>query len=110
MLALLAVACGISSAHAAPTLESQFLNPPDSAKPHTWWHWMDGNITKEGITLALEAMKTAGIGGAHIFDVGHGVPAGKFIYITPEWRDLMAFALTEAKRLALDMTMHNCVG
>src|SRR5256884_1323579 len=31
------------------TLESGFVNPPDSAKPRVWWHWMNGNITKEGI-------------------------------------------------------------
>lgn len=71
---------------------------------------MDGNITKEGITADLEAMKQVGIGGAHIFDVGQGVPAGPIDYNTQEWRDLMVFALREAKRLDLDMTMHNCAG
>src|SRR3989440_6407489 len=44
-------------------LESGFLNPPDSAKPRVWWHWMNGNITKEGIKLDLEWMKRVGIGG-----------------------------------------------
>ena len=34
-------------------LEKGFANPPDSAKPHTWWHWMNGNISKEGITADL---------------------------------------------------------
>jgi len=29
-------------------LEEGFKNPPDSAKPRTWWHWTGGNITKEG--------------------------------------------------------------
>ena len=44
------------AAFAADPLEKGFLNPPDSAKPQTWWHWMNGNITKEGITADLEAM------------------------------------------------------
>ena len=35
-------------------LKSGFENPPESAKPRVWWHWMNGNITKEGITLDLE--------------------------------------------------------
>ena len=26
-----------------------FINPPQEAKPRVWWHWMDGNITEEGI-------------------------------------------------------------
>ncbi len=38
-------------------LAAGFQNPPASAKPHTWWHWMNGNITREGITADLEAMK-----------------------------------------------------
>ncbi len=24
-----------------------FLNPPATARPRVWWHWMNGNITKE---------------------------------------------------------------
>jgi hypothetical protein len=35
----------------ADSLEAGFLNPPDSAKPHTWWQWMNGNITREGLPL-----------------------------------------------------------
>jgi len=38
-----------------------FQNPPLSARPHTWWHWMNGNVTAEGITADLEAMKEVGI-------------------------------------------------
>ncbi len=30
-----------------------FENPPSSARPRVWWHWMNGNITKEGIKLDL---------------------------------------------------------
>jgi hypothetical protein len=35
-------------------LEQGFKNPPDSAKPRTWWHRTNGNITKEGISKDLE--------------------------------------------------------
>lgn len=105
----------LASALAQPAVQTDalavaFKNPPASAKPHTWWHWMDGNITKDGITKDLEAMRASGLGGAHIFDVGQGVPAGPINYNTEEWRELMVFALQEAKRLNLDMTMHNCAG
>lgn len=47
-------------------LQKGFENPPNSAKPHTWWHWMNGNVSKEGITADLEAMKAIGLGGAQI--------------------------------------------
>jgi hypothetical protein len=71
---------------------------------------MGGNVTKEGITADLESMKYAGIGGAHIFDAGQGIPDGPIAYNSPEWRALMAHAMKEAQRLGLDMTMHNCSG
>ena len=66
-------------------LEEIFI-PPDSAKPYTMWFWMNGNLTKEGITLDLEAMKSAGIGGIFNFDVGTDIPKGtrnKGIIIMP---------------------------
>ena len=50
--------CRVFTASAAPAdpLATGFQNPPDSAKPQTWWHWMNGNITQTGITADLEAM------------------------------------------------------
>lgn len=106
----LAVAMTAQNPRGAATLESGFRHPPVLAQPHTWWHWMGGNASKEGITADLEAMKQAGIGGAHIFDAGQGIPAGPIAYNSPAWRDLMAFAMEEAGRLGLEMTMHNCSG
>jgi len=53
-------------------LEQGFKNPPDSAKPRTWWHWTNGNITKEGIGKDLEWMKRSGIGGMQLADVASG--------------------------------------
>ena len=37
------------------TIEDDFMNPPAEAKPIMIWQWMDGLITKEGITADLEA-------------------------------------------------------
>ena len=67
---------------AGDTLKSGFENPPASARPRVWWHWMNGNITKEGIKLDLEWMKRVGLGGFQNFDAalddaaGGGEPAG----------------------------------
>lgn len=38
-------------------LEAGFHAPPDSAKPWAFWWWLNGNVTKEGITRDLEEMK-----------------------------------------------------
>ncbi len=44
-------------------LASGFGDPPAAARPRTWWHWVTGNVTKEGITADLEAMKRIGLAG-----------------------------------------------
>jgi len=91
-------------------LEQGFQNPPSSAEPHTWWHWMNGNISKEGITADLEAMAEAGLGGAQIFNVAEGIPHGGVQFNSPEWIDMVVHASREAERLGLELCIHNCAG
>ncbi len=98
------------TAVAADPLETGFLSPPDSAKPQTWWHWMNGDITKEGITADLEAMKQIGLGGATIVNVDCGIPRGDVPFMSPEWREDFKFAVQEANRLDLKLCVENCAG
>jgi len=110
-LSVLLALCSVAMIAAAKDdLEKEFLNPPDSVKPHTWWHWMDGNITKEGITADLEAMKRVGINGAQIFNVGQSIPDGPAPFMSPQWIDLFKHAASEAKRLNMELCFHNCAG
>src|ERR1700743_1742647 len=57
---------------AADPLAAGFRSPPESARPRTWWHWTNGNVTEAGITKDLEWMKRAGIGGFQLADVSAG--------------------------------------
>ena len=41
----------------AQNLEQSFKNPPDKYKPWVFWFWINGNMSREGITKDLEAMK-----------------------------------------------------
>lgn len=91
-------------------LEQGFRKPPFSIHPQTYWFWMNGNVTKEGITLDLEAMKRAGISGVFNFDSGMSIPKGPVEYLSPEWLDLKAHAINEAYRLGIEFTLHNCPG
>jgi hypothetical protein len=102
--------CPAADTTAGLALEQGFRNPPDSAKPWTWWHWMNGNITKVGITRDLEAMKQVGLGGAEIFDVTDGILPGPVKYMSPEWREMVTHAVQEANRLGLELCIHNCAG
>src|SRR6266446_1354351 len=85
ILTSLAVPARRASA-AGDALADRFRNPPSAARPHTWWHWVNGNISREGITADLEAMKRVGIGGAQIFNVDCGLPAGSVPFGSEKWR------------------------
>lgn len=98
------------SQNAHEAMEAGFRNPPAQAKPHTWWHWMNGNVTRKGITADLEAMKQIGLGGAQIFNVSESIPDGPIGYNSDEWRGLVKFAAQEAQRLGLELCIHNCAG
>jgi hypothetical protein len=96
-------------------LAAGFANPPDSARPHCLWMWMNGNITREGITADMEAMAGSGIGGAMIYNIAGPIhncdtPAGPADYLGPQWLDLMKHAASEAGRLGIELCMHNCAG
>ncbi|MGQ1783644.1 glycosyl hydrolase [Saccharicrinis sp. GN24d3] len=91
-------------------LKDGFKNPPASAKSCTWWHWINGNVTREGITADLEAMKEVGIQEAQIFNVSLGEPKGSAAYLSDAWLELLKFAATEAQRLGLELTFHNGPG
>ena len=94
-------------------LEQGFRNPPESAWPRTWWHWTNGNITKEGITRDLEWMKRVGIAGMQLADVSSGSGQTidkKVAFGSSEWLDAVRHAASEARRLDLEMTIFSSPG
>lgn len=91
-------------------VEKEFMYLSTDAKPYTYWFWMNGNITKEGITKDLEAMHRIGVGGVFNLEGGTGIPKGPVTYLSPEWSELKAHAIKEAGRLGIEYVMHNCPG
>jgi hypothetical protein len=100
----------LSTSEAADRLLSGFLRPPQVAKPQTWWHWCNGNITAEGITKDLEELAEKGVAGVQIFNVAPGNPPGPILFMSPEWHELFKHAVKEANRLGLEVCVHNCAG
>jgi len=90
--------------------QENFRQPPSSVYPKLIWFWMNGNISREGITLDLEAMKQMGISGVFNFDAGEGVPKGPVTYLSKEWIELKKHAVAEAARLGMEFVQHNCPG
>jgi len=113
----------VTAGAAAPSsavMEEDFRNPPISARPSVWWHWLGSNFSKEGITKDLEAMKAGGVGGATIFNISSSVmqshaptlnnPWPDQTYRSPKYWEALRHAAAEAKRLGLEIGLHNTVG
>lgn len=119
MMAAAAASFTIGKANAAePTdtasLARCFARIDDEARPQVWWHWMDGNVTREGIRKDLEWMKASGIGGLHQFDAGGiNMPRAvkeKLPYMTEGWKDAFRYALDVADSLGLEVTIASAPG
>jgi hypothetical protein len=96
---------GCTAKRSFDNLNSDFKSPPNSSKPGVYWYFMDGNISKSGITKDLEAMKTAGIGSVIFLEVNVGIPIGKVDFLSEEWQNLFVFAVHECERLEIEMTL-----
>lgn len=101
--------CGSGDDPAAlETMYAEFQNPPASARPRVWWHWMDGNITKDGIYKDLTWMKRQGIAGFMNFDAGmttEQIVDTRLPYMTDGWKDAFAYATHLADSLGMEMSI-----
>ncbi|RBQ04005.1 glycosyl hydrolase [Pedobacter miscanthi] len=95
------------SLHCSVSLSAQ---ENENAKPWVFWYWVKGAVSKAGITADLEAMKANGIAGAYLMTIQgpdktpvYSPPA---VQLTPEWWQMVEFAMSEAKRLNLKLGMH----
>jgi hypothetical protein len=114
LLLISCIVCVLQHGHAqqknTTSIEQTFLHPPSSAKPWVFWYWMHAAVSKAGITADLEAMKQVGIGGAYLMPIQDTLSSIPFTptvrQLTPEWWDMVKFAMQEAKRLDLKLAMH----
>ena len=107
-LGMLAVAALAAAAQPVDPLREGFVSPPDSARPRVWWHWMNGNVTKDGIEKDLTWLKSVGIGGVQNFDANLQTPQvvdQRLVYMQPAWRDAFRHAVTQADRLGLEFAI-----
>ena len=94
-------------------LEQEFAHPPAHTKPRCYWYWMDGNVSKEGITHDLQAMKRVGIGEAYIGVIGGGMSGrsnGEVKVLSQPFWHLMEHAIREGGRLGVNIGVFNSPG
>ncbi|MCO6046222.1 hypothetical protein NG895_20180 [Aeoliella sp. ICT_H6.2] len=95
-------------------LERAFRSPPAEAAPWTFWYWMKGRVSPEGITADLEAMKRAGLAGAYLMPIqGPDTPPAykpPATQLSPRFWQMVRHAAKEADRLGLKLGVHACDG
>jgi len=96
---------GTMVAHGGSQLALEFAQPPDSARPGVYWYFMDGNLSREGMTRDLESMTDAGLGHLVFLEVNVGVPRGAVDFLSDTWQDLFVHAVREAERLGIEITL-----
>jgi hypothetical protein len=98
---------------ASDALWDGFENPPLSARPRVWWHWMNGNVTEGGIRLDLEWMKRIGIGGMQNFDAALFTPQivnPRLIYMSPPWKQAFRYTEDLAEQWGLELAIASSPG
>ena len=99
-------------------LEREFRDPRPAARPWAYWWWLKGNVDESLITRDLEGMTEKGFAGLLLFDArGYNedhvpLPESRMEFMSPEWREMVKFAMSEANRLGLQMSINlsSCAG
>lgn len=87
-----------------------FVSPPKESQAWTYWMWVNGNATKEGVQKDLEAMDEVGINGAIILDVDQQSPNGDILFGGKKWRQVFRHAAKTAERLGMSIGVNNGPG
>ena len=97
----------------SPNDETAFKQPSKVFYPETWFHFIGGNISREGIDADLQAIADAGISGVQWFHGSGGMWPGTtrhLTQLTPEWEEMVSYVGRKADSLGLRLTIQTCPG
>ena len=100
-------------AQSSDPLLTEFAAPPASARPRVWWHWMNGNVSWDGVQKDMEWMKRVGIAGLQNFDAGRATPQvveERVPYLSDAWKQVFGNAAAYADKLDLELTINASPG
>jgi len=110
VLALAIIASLAAPCMAGDELVQGFLKPADAAKPWTYWWWLNGCVSKDGIVRDLDSMQRNGISGALVFHAGTGRTPKSTVFMSPPWREFFRFAVEEAAKRDITIGFNLCGG
>ncbi len=106
---LLVCVISLESLFSQSPLLKNFTNPSSEARPWTFWYWMRGAVSREGIKADLEAMKQVGLGGTYLMTI-KGTEGSEYDHpvnqLTPEWWKLVGYSMRIADSLGLQLGLH----
>ena len=112
--ATLCIMCAVSCAESPlKSLRHDFEAPGEDCRPLVWWHWMNGNVTKDGIRKDLTWMHDIGIGGVFLFDAGNfkgQVVNERLPYMSEGWKDAFRYSMALCDTLGMSMSMASSPG
>ena len=86
----------------------------DTTQPWTFWYWMYGAVSEQGIKADLQAMKDVGLGGCYLMPIRGAAERpeyeGKADALSENFWQMVDVALTQADSLGLGMGIHVCDG
>ena len=112
-IGLIGFLCSNCGGNPSEELREIFRNPPQEARPRVWWHWENGNVTKDGIHKDLDWMHRIGIGGFHHFDASmeaENIVDHRLIYMHDDWQDAFRYAVAYADSLGMDIGIASSPG
>lgn len=91
-------------------IQDGFITPQEDNKPWCYYYWIGDDISKEGVTRDLEAMKDFGLGTVLIGNINPDEVDGKVPLFSDQWWEITAHAVNEGYRLGIDVGFFNCPG
>ena len=86
----------------------------DTTKPWTFWYWMYGAVSAEGIKADLQGMKDVGLGGCYLMPIRGSEERpeynGKANAMSENFWKLVDYSFQQADSLGLEMGIHICDG
>lgn len=97
-----------------PSWYTALTSPNKMARPWTFWYWMYGAVSKEGIKADLQAMKDVGLGGCYLMPIRGAQERpeyqGEAQQLSPRFWEMIDYAMQQADSLGLELGIHICDG
>ena len=103
----------------ATTMAAMPFQGDGLSRPWTFWYWMYGAVSREGIKADLQAMKDVGLGGCYLMPIRGTADAPSDLpplgeapaqQLSPHFWEMVDYALSQADSLGLQMGVHICDG